>query len=252
MIDFISSFELAPIQWALVIFSSVLIGATKTGLAGLYLIGVPIFAQIFGGKSSTGMMLPILVLADVFAVFSYRKSIKWKVLLGVLPWAVAGIAIALWIGTAVSDYVFKVLIAGAVIIVLVFMVFKEISGREIRIKDNLFLNIIIGLLGGFSSMIGNAAGPILAVYFLSHDLDKNTFISTTAWFFWIVNLIKLPVHIFVWKTANLHSLGFDLLMLPAIIAGAAAGVLLVRLIPEKPYRIFIIIATFVSSVFLII
>jgi len=250
--DFISSFGLAPLQWGLIIFASLLIGSSKTGFVGIYLISIPIFAWVFGGRASTGVLLPVLIIADIFAVISYRKAIKWKELLSVLPWAFAGIALALWVGSSVSDSVFKMLIAAAVIIVLVFMLVKEISGKELKAKNSWYINAAIGLLGGFSTMIGNAAGPILAVYFLSLNLNKNSFISTTAWFFWIINIIKLPLHIFIWHTVDLHSISFDLLMVPAVAAGSIAGVLLVKLIPEKPYRIFVIIATFVSAVFLII
>ena len=252
MIDFIASFGVSPLQWALVLFAALLIGAAKTGLVGIYLISIPIFAAVFGGKSSTGVILPVLIIADVFAVISYRKDIKWKKLFGVLPWAFVGIAVALWVGSSISDSVFKKLIASVVIIVLIFMLVKEISGRELKANNTWYLNAAIGILGGFSTMIGNAAGPILAVYFLSLDLDKNGFISTRAWFFWIINVLKLPLHILVWKTVDLHSIGFDLLLLPAIAVGSVAGFLLVKRIPEKPYRIFVIAATFVSSIFLII
>jgi uncharacterized membrane protein YfcA len=252
VIDFIASFGFTPVEWILVMVAAGLIGANKTGMVSISLISIPILAAVFGGRVSTGVMLPMLILADVIAVISYRKSILWKELAGIFPWALAGIGIALWIGSFVPDEVFKILIASAVIIVLAFLVIKEFTGRNITVGNRWYANAAIGLLGGFSTMIGNAAGPIMSVYFLSLNLNKNQFISTRAWFFWLINLAKLPLHIFVWKTVSLHTFGFDLIMLPAIAVGAVGGLFLVKHIPEKPYRIFVIIATLVSSVFLLI
>ena len=233
-------------------FGAALIGANKTGLVSISLIAIPIFATVFGGKASTGVILPILILADAIAVFSFRKGVKWREFLGLMPWAILGILIALFVGNLVSDKVFKICIALAVFVVLIFLIYKEISGKDLKLKSSWYTNAIIGLLGGFSTMIGNAAGPIMAAYFLSIDLNKNEFVATRAWFFWLLNLIKLPFHIFVWQTVSLNSVLFDLCLIPAIIIGGILGLLLVKRIPERPYRFFVIIATLVSSVFLIL
>ncbi len=97
-------------------------------------------------------------------------------------------------------------------------------------------------------MIGNAAGPIMAVYLLSMMLPKNSFIGTGAWFFLIINLFKIPFHIMVWKTIDINTFTLDLAMFPAIMIGAVLGFKLVKYIPEKPYRIFIIIATALAAI----
>jgi len=86
-------------------------------------------------------------------------------------------------------------------------------------------------------MIGNAAGPIMAYYLLSMRLPKNIYIGTGAWFFLIINLFKVPLHVFVWKTITPESLTFDLMMMIPIVAGAILGYYLVRLIPENAFRI---------------
>ncbi len=252
MIDFLNSFGFSPVQWLLVFGAAALIGANKTGLLSIQLISIPLLAAVFGGRASTGVMVPMLILADIIAVFSYRKSIQWRALLGLFPWALAGIVTAILIGNYVNDSVFKKIIAGAVFVVLIFMIIKEVTGREIKVEGHWYTNAVIGLLGGFATMIGNAAGPIIAVYFLSINLNKNEFISTRAWFFWLVNLAKVPFHLFVWKTISLQSFYFDLLMIPGLIVGGLLGFFLVKYIPEKPYRIFVIIATFVSVIFLIV
>ena len=97
-------------------------------------------------------------------------------------------------------------------------------------------------------MIGNAAGPIMSVYLLSMNLQKNTYIGTTAWFFFIVNVFKLPLQIWGWHNITLKTLSFNLILLPAIALGALAGIRVVKLMPEGAYRWFIVAATFVSAI----
>jgi uncharacterized membrane protein YfcA len=103
-------------------------------------------------------------------------------------------------------------------------------------------------MGGFSTMIGNAAGPIMSVYLLSMSLHKNIYIGTTAWFFFIVNTFKMPLQIWGWHNITLRTLGFNLLLLPAIALGAFLGIRIVRLMPESTYRWFIVAATFLSAI----
>jgi uncharacterized membrane protein YfcA len=99
-------------------------------------------------------------------------------------------------------------------------------------------------------MIGNAAGPVMALYLLSMRLPKNSYIGTGAWFFFIVNLSKVPLHIWSWKTITLNSFVLDVLMIPAIAAGAFLGIWLVKLLPERVFRIIIIATTLLSAVLL--
>lgn len=100
MTGFLSSFSLSAVDWMLIVFCAMLIGMSKTGVPGVSMIVVPTLALIFGGKQSTGILLPILIMADVFAVVYYHRDAKWKHLLRALPWAVIGLLVALWIGNA--------------------------------------------------------------------------------------------------------------------------------------------------------
>ena len=96
-------------------------------------------------------------------------------------------------------------------------------------------------------MIGNAEGPIMSIYFLSMGFDKNKFIGTVAWFFLFVNLFKVPMHVFIWKTIDLNILLFDLSLFPFILVGAVTGVWIVKKIPERPYKIFVIVSVILST-----
>lgn len=235
----------------LVILCAAMIGMSKTGLSGIGLAVVPVLAGIFGGKPSVGLLLPILIFADVFAVAYYHRHADWKYVLKVLPWAIAGILTGVVVGHLVDDELFKRLMAAVVLLGIGLMIWQDARKKTVVIPDFWWFSMLLGLAGGFATMIGNAAGPVMAMYLLSMRLPKKTYIGTTAWFFFIVNLFKVPFHIFIWKTMDLHSFAFDLMMIPAIAAGAIGGFYLVKLFPERAYRIFIIASTIVASLFLI-
>ena len=220
----------------------------KTGVAGVGMLIVPILATIFGGKASAGILLPMLSMADIFAVSYYHRHAEWKYILKLLPSTVVGVLVGLFVGNYVNDQQFKYMMAIIILAGLAIMIWREQKKSETAIPHNWLFSSIAGLLGGFSTMIGNAAGPVMAIYFLSMMLPKNSFIGTGAWFFLIINLFKIPFHITVWKTIDLDTFTLDLAMFPAIMIGAYLGFKLVKFIPEKPYRIFIIVTTAIAAV----
>jgi len=246
----INSFELSGLQWMFLILSAILIGMAKTGLSGLGLMVVPLLASAFGGRPSVGLLLPILIFADVFAVVYYNRHAQWKYILRLLPWALAGIVIATLVGKSISDVTFKRLLAGMVLFGIVLLVWQDIKSKNVKVPESRWFSAILGLLGGFATMIGNAAGPVMALYLLSVRLPKNNFIGTGAWFFMIINISKVPLHIWSWETITAQSFKLNLLMIPAIAVGAILGIFLVKFIPEKAYRVFILVTTLLSALLL--
>ncbi len=244
--------ELIWYEWVLIGLCGIFIGMSKTGISGSGIIVVPILATIFGGKPSTGLLLPMLIMADIYAVKYYNRHAQWGHVLKPMPWAIAGIIIALIIGNFVSGKIFTLLIGLSIITGLIFMSVKDIGRKQLTVPDYWWFAAIVGVIGGFSTMIGNAAGPIMSIYLLTMRLPKNNFIGTKAWFFMLINLTKMPLHIFFWKTITLNSIIFDLMVLPAILIGAFAGVKIVKLIPEKGYRLLVIITTALSAVIMLI
>jgi uncharacterized membrane protein YfcA len=245
------SYNLNTVQWMLAILCGMIIGMSKTGFSGAGLIAVPVLAGIFGGRPSVGLLLPMLIIADIFAVKFYNRHADWSYVIKLLPWTIAGILIAVFVGKLVNDNQFRMLVALVVIIGIGLLIYKDLRQKEISTPSSWWYSALLGLGGGFATMIGNASGPIMAYYLLSMRLPKNTYIGTGAWFFLIVNVIKVPLHLFIWKTITPQSLTFDLVMIVPIIAGAFSGYYLVKLIPEKAYRIFIIITTLVSAIALL-
>jgi hypothetical protein len=247
----LQSFDLGPVEWALIFLCGILIGATKTGLSGAAFIVVPIMAMIFGGKPSTGLLLPMLIMGDIFGVSYYNRHANWKYVLKPIPWALAGVVIGVLVGNRVSGDIFNTLIAVTIIIGVILMVWQDQRKNQITVPDYWWFSAIIGMIGGFSTMIGNSAGPIMSIYLLTMYLPKNMFIGTKAWFFMIINVAKVPFHVFSWNTINMRTFAFDLSVLPAIVLGAFIGVRVVKLIPEKGYRILVIVTTVVACVIML-
>ncbi len=216
------------------------------------MIVVPILAFIFGGKASTGVLLPILMMADLFGVGYYHRHAQWKFLFKLLPWAFIGVAIALWVGETVDDEWFKNIMAILVFASIALMLWKDRRKTDNIFPDTWWFAALMGVLGGFATMIGNVAGPIFAIYLLAMHLPKNSFIGTGAWFFLIVNFSKFPLHIFVWKTIDRSTLTLDIIVLPAIALGAFLGVILVKRISDKTYRTAVIVVTALSAFLLLI
>ena len=250
MLELVNEFLNTPLLWGLFIICGILIGMAKTGLSGAGLMIVPIMANIFGGKISVGIVLPMLIFADLFAVNYYHRHANWRYILMALPWAILGVALATVYGSSIDDNQFKILIGIVIIIGISLMLWQDIYFKNVKIPDKWWFAALLGLAGGFTTMIGNAAGPIMSIYLLSMHLPKNIYIGTAAWFFLIINIIKVPFHVFIWNTISLSTLSLDLIAIPSILLGVYLGIKIVKLFPEKYYRYFIIASTLLSAIFL--
>jgi hypothetical protein len=244
--------DISVLQWGLLAVCAMLIGMSKVGVPGISMIVVPTLAFIFGGKASTGVLLPILMLADMFGVGYYHRHAQWKYLWKLFPFAFVGIGLALWVGEVVNDEWFKNIIAVLVFVCIGLMLLKDKKKDANYFPNSWWFAASMGVLGGFATMIGNVAGPIFAIFLLAMRLPKNSFIGTGAWFFLIINISKFPLHLFIWKTINWNTLTLDILLLPAIATGAIIGIWGVKKIPEQNYRAAVIVVTALSAILLLI
>ncbi len=246
MFDSLSQLNISPVGWILAIFGSFLLGLAKGGIKGLGAIISIIVALVFGSKASTGIVMPLLMVGDTFAVIYYHRHARWSYLWKLMPWVVIGVIIGVWYGKDLREDQFKI---GMAIIILVsagFMLFTE-RKRAIRIPDNLFFASIMGSLAGFTTMVGNLAGPFSDLYFLAIRLPKEIFIGTAAWLFFMTNIVKLPFHIWIWKTINMQSIYTDLILLPSLMLGLMSGIWLVKVINQKQFRSIIVVLTIVGA-----
>jgi len=141
--------------------------------------------------------------------------------------------------------------AGIIVVSVIIMIWLE-RGHKEDVPNYYWFAASTGVAGGFTSMIGNLAGSVMAIYFLSMRLPKNAFIGTTAWFFMVINWFKVPFHIWSWHTITIDSFLLDLTTLPFIALGAWLGIFIVKKLPEGVYRWFIIAMTLVAALFMLL
>jgi uncharacterized protein len=242
-----------------------LIGMNKTGLQGGGMIAVALAAAFFGARPSTGIMLPILMFADLFGLAFYHKHVRWLHVLLLLPGTLVGILVAVYVGDVVGPETYAPILAGVLGFGLLVLVASPLLQRRrpalatpgaasipdaagIPGADRPRPRVLafagsMGIAAGFSSMIGNAAGAVLSVYLLALHLPKNAYIGATAWYFFINNIAKVPFHILIWETMSPATLRMSVVAAPAVVIGALVGVAVVKRVPERPYRMFVIIVT---------
>jgi uncharacterized membrane protein YfcA len=163
---------------------------------------------------------------------------------------VLGTIAGTYVGGHVNDEVFRLIMAIAIFASIGLMFWLNRGHRD-DIPDYKWFAGFTGVAAGFTSMIGNLAGSVMAIYFLSMRLPKNSFIGTTAWFFLVINLFKVPFHVFAWNTIRMDTLALNVTALPAIVLGAFAGIYVVKKLSEKTYRWFIIAMTLMAALLML-
>lgn len=245
--------QLTPVNIILFYLVAFTLGMSKAGLSGLGLAVVPVMAMIFGARESTGVILPMLITADIMAVVYYHRHAVWKHIFRILPWVATGIGIALITGKLINDRQFRLVLLSVVWIMIILMLLNDLRKKnDDMVPKNKFFGFAMGLSGGFATMMGNSAGPVFNLYFLSMRLPKQEFIGTGAWLYLIMNTGKMPLQILVWKNVHLNYFLLGLTAIPVTALGIYAGIKLVKLFPENAYRYFVIATTLLTSVMLFI
>jgi uncharacterized protein len=236
--------------WILAASAAFILGISKAGIKGIAIIIVTMMALAFGARESTGLLVPLLVAGDIFAVIYYNRHTRWAYIVKFLPWMLLGLLAGVLTGNEIPEQTFKwvmvVVILGSVV-----MMYWWDRRKSKAVPTHWAFGGFIGLLAGFTTMIGNLAGAFSNIYFLAMRLPKNEFIGTAAWLFLIINVVKLPFHYYVWKTISAESLLINLYLVPPILVGLFVGVWLVRLLQEGFYRKMILLLTAVGAVLIL-
>ncbi|WP_026808782.1 sulfite exporter TauE/SafE family protein [Arenibacter latericius] len=232
--------------WVLAFTAVFILGISKAGIKGIAIIIVTLMALAFGAKESTGVLVPLLVVGDTFAVIYYNRHAQWKYVLAFLPWMILGILIGTAVGKDLPGNTFKIGMS-VIILVTVLIMYWWDRKKSKHVPTHWAFAGFIGTIAGITTMIGNLAGAFSNIYFLAMRLPKNEFIGTAAWLFFIVNIFKLPFHIFIWKTITPDTLLINLKLVPGIILGLFIGVRLVKIIKDQFYRKMILILTAIGA-----
>lgn len=209
-------------------------------------------ALAFDAKASTGIVVPLLVVGDIFAVIYYNRHANWWYIVRFLPWILVGILIGVFIGNDLNETLFKIAMA-IIILVSVVMMYWWDRRKSKAVPTHWAFAGFVGTVAGITTMIGNLGGAFSNIYFLAMRVQKNEFIGTAAWLFLIINVLKMPpLHIFVWETVTMETLWFDLKLVPGIFIGVFLGVRLVKLIKEDFYRKMILVLTALGALMILI
>lgn len=228
----------------------VITGIAKSGFGGgVGILAVPLVAVALDARVAVGVMLPILIAADVVAVVQHRQNrsafhLKWT-LCGGIAGIVLG-SILLWnfssgdTETAERGDSLKTALnftVGSVCVLLVSLQLYRMGGGKVPgIPRHRGAGITAGGLAGFVSTLAHAAGPIMTIYILDQGLDKRKIVGTLVLFFFILNLMKLPTFIGL-ELITIDTLAASALLLPLVPLGSLLGWWLNRLIPEKPFTL---------------
>lgn len=213
---------------------------SKGGLAGIGLFHVVVFAFLFGARDSTGVVLPLLIAADVCAVSAFRQHARWDYVRRMLPPACVGVVIAALFMRGISDSAYKPLIGWTVLGLAVLQAMRmhrpDLLGGVPHTHGAVWS---LGLVAGASTMLANAAGPVITIYCLAVGLPKFEVVGTLAWFFFIINAFKVPF------SAGLGLIRADTLLLnlalvPAVIAGVFGGRWILQRLPQRIFNLLML------------
>jgi uncharacterized membrane protein YfcA len=210
-----------------------MVGMSKTGIPGLGILVVPLMALVLPSRQSTGILLGILILADLFAIIYHRHNAKWPHVLRLLPPAVAGIIVGYFGLKFVSDRQLKPII-GAIVLLMLGLNYWRTKDKNAKIPSPWWLAVWLGFMAGITTMMANAAGPVMIIYLLAMRLPKTKFVGTAAWFFFAVNWLKVPFSTSL-DLMTAASVKLDLMMLPFIAAGALIGIFFLKRIPQRTF-----------------
>lgn len=244
--------ELSAVAWVLLAVAALTVGMSKTALPGASTLAVAVFAAILPAKQSTGTLLLLLITADVFAVAAYTRHTNWRALLRLAPAVIAGLLVGVAFLAVADDAWVKRFIAVILLTVIAITLLRRRFARAVlEGGPHPVAAVTYGTLGGFTTMVANAAGPVMSMYFLASRFAVKEFLGTAAWFYALINLTKLPFSIGLGLITG-PGLLLDLVLIPAVVVGAIVGRRMADRMEQRLFERLVIILTIVGAVYLLL
>ncbi|TIC79983.1 sulfite exporter TauE/SafE family protein [Nocardioides sp. GY 10127] len=243
--------DLGTLAVSLLVLAAFLVGFAKTGVSGVGTVSAALFALVLPARASSGAMLPLLIVGDLVAVGTYRRSGSWRVLARVLPAVLPGLAAGWVFIDHVDDTVMKATIGTIVVVLVLLALWQGRSDLTARVAGHPGFAVAAGFLAGFATMTANAAGPVMAIYLVAAGMPKLQMLGTTAWFYLVVNLLKVPLSV---SLGLIHpaSLLLDLALVPALLLGAWAGVRVAARMDQRTFELAALLLSLVAGVLLLV
>lgn len=217
-------------------FAALCVGLSKSGFSGVGLITVALMAELFPSRESTGILLPLLIFGDLCAVQAFRKHTVWKEILGMLPPTLLGVTAGFFLMQHLRDDSFRPVLGWMLLLTVLVQVARMANQNLATALPQTRVHIwFIGLWAGIATMVANAAGPVFGIYLLGLALPKEQLVGTSAWFFLIVNVLKLPFSAGL-GLLNGNTLKLDLMLSPMVVVGTVTGRLLLGKLPQKLFE----------------
>lgn len=237
---------LEPWQWAIAIAAALLVGVSKTGIAGLGMLFVVMFTYVLPAKQATGVVLPLLICGDIVAVASYRRHAAWTHLWRLFPWTAAGVIVGYFALGRIDDRQAKMLIGVIVLGLLALHFWRRRRAADEAPERAGWFAPAVGVLAGFTTLVANAAGPLMAIYLLAMRLPKMEFVGTGAVFFLLLNLFKVPFMVNL-GLINGGSVTLNLVLAPAVLLGAWIGRKILGRIDQKLFETLALVLSAVAG-----
>ena len=247
-INFIKDIPIEP--GVLAILTAILVGVAKTGVSGMAILVVPLIAMVFPAKESVGALLPMLIAGDILAVIYYRQHAQWEELVKLVPGVAAGMLIGATFLARLDNESMRIFLGVFVLLLL----FLEWITRHLNLNEFKRLRtfaILVGIMAGFGTTVGNSAGPIMGIYLIMMGLDKKQLMGTGAWFFLIVNTSKLPIFIYN-EMIDVNTLKFFAYMLPFVVLGTFFGRRLLTILSQNIFDYLVLFFAASSSLWLLL
>jgi len=255
MLDWLHANTLLPANgWILLLalFGALCIGLSKSGLAGTATLNVVLMAQIFGAKPSVGLVLPLLIVADLLGFLINRKGGSWRQIVPMMPPAIAGVIVGWLLLDRIDNAVARVVIGWIILGLLAFnFVLRKRREQFLALTEHRGFAQGMGFLAGTVTMIANAAGPVMTVFLLSQRLEKREHLGVFCRFFLFINLFKLPFSGSLGLVTG-PSLMTNLVLLPGVIAGIILGWQILKRIKQDAFESVLAWLTAFAAVWLIV
>lgn len=238
--------ELTPWAWTALTVGALVVGLSKAALPGGGTLAAALFALVLPAKASTGALLVLLIVGDLFAVAAYRRHADWQVLRRLVPTVLAGVFAGAAFMAVSSDGVVRRVIAVILLGMIAVTLWRRARPRG-ETPGRRGEAAVYGALGGFTTMVANAGGPVMSLYFIAMRLKIWAFLGTSAWFFFVVNLVKVPFSVGL-GLITVESLLLDAILVPAVLAGAVGGRRLAARMDQGLFDKLVIMLTLVSAV----
>ncbi|PYG30301.1 sulfite exporter TauE/SafE family protein [Pelagimonas varians] len=228
--------------WIVAGLAAYLMGLSKGGVPMIAILAVPLMSLFMDPAQAAGLLLPIYIVADAYAVYLFRKAFSVRNLKILMPGAIAGILLGYVAVAHVSGDLVKLLVAAVGFLYLANALRGRLSKGDVPAKPaDIPRGIFWGTLTGLTSYISHAGGPPYQAYVLPQRLDKMVYLGTTTILFSAINLMKVPPFIIAGQI-TWDSFTQAIWLAPMALAGAWSGATVSKILSERMFYLLVEIA----------